>query len=552
MNKWREALRPIVNIRFVIVAFVFMSLIFLDKPGLYMDAVNPDYMGLHVFNSDNVSVWAYSDNIIASLIEGNTQYSHFPMLNSLYGTCFEMYTTMIWSVLFGYSVYAIRTLHILYSVIVLLALYKLLKYILEDEKKATIITAFFAIEPSFLFSSRTQYYIQLFPHVFFLFGLLLIVKAIEDSEKNRNIVLGAILLGLSASSYFVFAFYFAGISISYLIILIKKKRCWIKNECKLIGGFLIGYAPYIYAHLSIIMTQGVDGWINALKGLDTYGISNGANTSIIERVLHIVQSLENIAGGNSIIQIMTGYTIGTTYGKIVALLYIVLAAVAIVLIIKNWERLEESKEILVLFFLVSILFSHIILALLVGNALGYQHFVMLLPIMYLTGSLVIVREVDSRKMINKSTFTLEIVLFTIAFAFISLERIYEGYNIVNKTGGIGYYSETINELSYFLDGVVTDNDTIISPQWGYWMQIACITDGKKRIWNNQDQESLQWRIENNNMEGKYYIILDNNTDIDMVNNLMYINGYVLEKKEQFNDCGSVLSPSINIYCKGDN
>lgn len=196
------------NVVIVMAVFLFLSLIFLDEPGLYLDAVNPDYMGLHILHSDNVSIWAYSDNVIATIIEGNTAYSHFPLLNSLYGTAFEMYTQLLWSFFFGYGEYAIRTMHIVYSLLVLIGIYTFSQYILEDSRAASLATLLVAIEPSFLFSSRTQYYIQLFPHIFFFAGLCLVIRSLYDNNgKNNKGFAGAILLGLSACSYFVFAFY---------------------------------------------------------------------------------------------------------------------------------------------------------------------------------------------------------------------------------------------------------------------------------------------------------------------------------------------------------
>ena len=543
----------IANIKFVLLIFGVISLIYLEIPGLYLDAVNPDYFGLHVLHSENVPQWAYSDNVIATFLEGNTEYSHFPILNSLYGTCFEAYFMMIWAIFFGYGVYAIRTLHILYVLILILGVYFLLKYLFENQKiNATIATFLLAMEPSLVFSERTQFYIQLFPHIFFLFGLLLIIKSITtDENKKRNGICGAILLGLSASSYFIFVFYFIAAFFSCIIIKILQKEKWFKQSINWIIGFFIGFLPYIYAHISIILTQGIGGWIIALKGLDAYGLSDGAQASLIERFQHICKMFGNIAGGASIIQIMTGGDIGYTYGKIFALVYMCAVVASIYVLIKKRKEIASSKTLMALIILDNILLWHCLLSLIIGNALGYQHFIMLLPIMYLT--IVIVTKELCRLWIsiNRKGQGIRIIMSfsTLCLIVISAERLWEGYSLIEKTNGYTYYSEAINDLAYYLDGVVTDSDVIVSPQWGYWMQIACVTQGEKLIWVDTDKDALQWRIDTSTIEGKFFVVVDTNTDVEMIEGLMSSNGYQLEGESVFKDFGEVLLPTVQIYEK---
>lgn len=550
--KFSSVAKRLLDIRFIIILFIFISTIIIEKPGLYLDAVNPDYMGLSLLYPDNVPKWAYSDNVIASMIEGSKEYSHFPLLNSLYGTCFEMYTTLLWSVFFGYSVFSIRTLHIAYSVVVLLGMYSFSKYILENKYTACIVTLLMAIEPSFMFSSRTQYYIQMFPHMTFFFGLLLIIKAIEDENRDNNkFFSGMVLLGLSACSYFVFAFYFSGVFLATFILLLRKKE-WVRQCIKMILGFFVGYIPYIYAHISIMLTQGIDGWITAIKGLDTYGISDGARATIWERITHVVDSIGNILGGDAIISVMTGHDMGNVWGRFLAFIYLIAVVLAIFLLAKN--KIHKSRIHIALLFMICMLLFHILLALIVGNSLGYQHFIMLLPVMILTIVLAygeFFKYMKDRELQDFTAITMPrvFVLVMAVYAVISVQRIYEGYKVIDQTGGVGYYSESINNMAYFIDGVVSEDDTVISPQWGYWMQIACITDGEKTLWVDSDLEIIQWKMDNNPKDGDYYVVIDHNTDDVAVKQLMESHGYNLNRTESFIDYGQTLSPSIQIYRK---
>lgn len=547
VKKWIDKM---INIKLVLLLFILLSFICIDKPGLYMDAVNPDYMGLHILNPDNVRVWAFSDNFIATKIEGNTAYSDFPILNSLYGTCFGAYIMLIWSLFFGYGVCSIRALHILYSVVILWGVYSLLKNALGcNEKISSIAALVLALEPSFVFCSKTQFYLQIFPHIFFLFGVVLLLKTVTDESNNIKLLLSGVLFGLSACSYFVFAFYFVGVFFTYLFLLIQRKRSWLKQSLRFILGFLIGYIPYIYGHVSIMITQGIRGWIEALKGLDTYGLSDGARASFTERMVHVVDSIGNIAGGATIIQMMTGHNMGYAYGKVIATLYLFFVFVGIGLLFRKRKTISESNALIVLMAMISAFIFHVLLALVVGNALGYQHFVMLLPIMLITIIIVLEELINSDFSAHqrKVCFSNIASIFMLVVLIISFDKDIEGYHVIEETGGSGYYSKVINDISYYLDGTVTLEDTIISPQWGYWMQIACITNGKRELWIDTDPSTLQWRIDNNSKSGRYYVIIDNHTDSGMITGLMQANGFKLRKEQQFNDYEERLSPTVCVF-----
>lgn len=533
----------------VIAIFCVMSLVNLDVPGLYLDAVNPDYFGLHILHSDNVPSWTYSDNVIASFLEGVSEYSHFPTLNSLYGTCYEAYITMVWGAIFGYDVFSLRVLHVSYFVLLLLGVYFLLSHIFEKKNDiAIIITFLISVDPSLIFCSRTQFYIQLFPHIFFFFGLLLVIKSVFcDEGIRKKCFWGAFLLGISASSYFVFALYFIAVFCVYVYLSIRKKTSSIKEVVILVCGYLGGFFVYIYGHLSIVLTQGVSGWINAIKGLDTYGISDGAKATLGERFLHIIDRLTCISGGADIIQIITGFRMGNLYGKLFAVFFLISVVLSVGLLIRKRQDIANSKKLLTLLFLIVAFLVHLVFALLLGNALGYQHFTMLLPIMYIVMGISYC-ELMGKWVKRKHVLKIgENIILILLILFLSAKT-YMGYDMINQTGGIGYYSKAINNISYYLDSISTEEDTIISPQWGYWMQIACITNGERQIWNESDQGVLQWRIENLSRGGKFYILVDNKTDVEMIKELMDRNGYELDRIEEFHDYGEILSPKVYVYC----
>ncbi len=547
----KNTVTKLLDIKYVIILFIFLSLVHIEKPGLYIDSANPEYIGLHIFHPENVYSWTYSDNIIASILEGQEQYSRFPTLLSLYGSCFMAYTMMLWAIPFGYGVVAVRTSHIVYAVILLLALYSILKYITGSKKRSSLMCLLFAIEPSLIFNSRTQYYIPLFPHMFFLFGFLLMVKsAMEENNQKRDSFLGALLLGLGADSYFIFAFYSAVVLAIYCYSYIKgggRKQSVLTS----LGGFCLGCIPYLYGHISIILTQGFSAWVTALKGLDTYGISDGAKTSVSERLLHMVDRIEKIAGGSDVILQMTGTSIGNLYGRLFAFIFVLSVAVSVIILFRKRAEIKTSKCLYVLLMLDCIFICHCILAFIIGTSLGYQHFIMLLPIMYMVICLTAIEVFKYAHMLPRDAYvlvvkTISVITVTVIIGT-SLFKVYRGYHEIKTTGGISYYSEAINDLSYYLNSVTDDADTVISPQWGYWMQIACITNGEIPVWVDTDKQTLQWRMDNNVNSGSYYVVIDNRTDTEMINSLMEENGYVITDKVNFHDYNALLMPAIWKY-----
>ncbi len=538
------------NLMIVLALFITLSLVYIEYPGMFLDAVNPEYMGLHLFHSDNVPVWAYSDNVLATLIEGTKEYSHLPLLNSLYGTCFEAYAALIWGVLFGYGVFALRTLHIVYLLLALIGIYLLVKCV-ASTKLALLGVLLLSLDPTFLFSSRTQYYIQFFPCIFWAFGLFLLLDSFDKDESSKKIFWSAVLLGLSACCYFIFAFYFLAIFMVCIIIWKMLQKGVLNNCKKMILGFLLGYIPFIYAHISIIITQGVDGWIGALKGLETYGITQGQSASFFERGAHILQEMLSISGGSNIISMMTGKTIGSLYGQTIFILYITCFVLSII-IVKKKNRI--FKNAILICILDSIFLIHILLAFIIGNSLGHQHFIMLLPIMYLTIILTVwecylivtgfIKTSEGRRRIQ-----VIIKLVICVCIMISGIKVGTGYFFIKETKGIGYYSEVINNISYYLESAVSDSDIIISPQWGYWMQIVCITNGEKQVWADTDANTIEWRLANTNKSGKCYVIVDNSTDIEMIKRVMETCSYNKEQEIIFKDYGDILNSKILVYEK---
>lgn len=230
-----------INIILIVAILSFLSMFAMELPGLYLDAVNPDYLSVHLVHPDNVPTWTYPDNMIFKV---------FPILNSLYGINTTGYIMLPWSLIFGSDVYSIRILHVLYIMFMLYFFYSVIRCVTNNNSVALVGMIFLGIEPSIMFATRTQYYLQLFPHIFFFAGIMFLINGIFNEKLSKYFLYSFILLGFSAANYFIFAFYLVAVFIITGIYLYKLNSTHNLRMC--FKGAFIGYFPFLFAHLSIV------------------------------------------------------------------------------------------------------------------------------------------------------------------------------------------------------------------------------------------------------------------------------------------------------------
>lgn len=508
------------NIQSVLIAFIILSLPYLDLPGLYMDAVNPDYISEYIFGNGKLPAWIYPDNAISTLFGKPWG---FPLLNSLYGTNFTAYILLLAALVIGNGVYAVRICHVIFLVVMIYAAYRLVLLVTNKKKISTFAGFLIAIEPSIIFAQRSQYYLQLFPLIFFYFGLALIVSQfVEQTFLNRKkIIFAGILFGLAAGSYFIFAGYFVGVFLVVAIYMILEKK-QIKNILTLVMSFVIGYFPYIYAHLSILVQKGPQNYIETLKSVDTYGLTDGQKGIIYNAYDFLVEYM-NLFSGDSIIRTFTGETVSQNwFVNVIAVFLLIVAICSIVYIAIRIKQRNFSAIIWLMAFLDSTIIMHFMIAILAGTALSYQHYIMIIPNMVLI-SVLFTYDIYNNQKQSKQNYTIKINviagMLACLYVVVSAVNIASGYSSIARTGGIGYYSHSINTLGYYLKDNVTENDVIICPQWGYWMGIAVITEGKSIIWNDTSLDIIVSKLINSQIE-RVYIVDDNQTDDALIDDII--------------------------------
>src|SRR5436309_3021907 len=100
--------------------YAFVALQQIELPGVYMDAVNPDYLAVHLLNPKHA-------DIVAWALRGNLMFGgRAPILITLYHGSQQVWLGLPFLWLFGTSVIGLRITHALFGLAVLAALFGLL------------------------------------------------------------------------------------------------------------------------------------------------------------------------------------------------------------------------------------------------------------------------------------------------------------------------------------------------------------------------------------------------------------------------------------------
>lgn len=543
-------MKYIFNIWVIVALVLFLQLQNLNLPGAYLDALNPDYLALHLLYPDNVPAWKYPDNIIIH---------NMPVLNMLYAIFTPGYLMLFWGAVFGYSLFSAYLAHIFYMLCVLMLVYFVTKSITKSKKLGVIAALLLGLDGSIFFGTRTQYYLHLFPHIFFLLGFYIVYtqKFCCGFILNKKFFIAGVLLGFSVAGYFIYGVYVLAL---LLALYIAGNNGNMNDLKKLIHGILLGYSPFIYGHFSMIVQAGLTNYFSFFNVLNNYGLSAGQSASLLERIVHLFTRLYEISGGGFVLQLMTGNriaiidklpVINTFYSNVfficacISLVYTMLQF--FIYIKKDGLSVSVNSKMFLYVFFGGALIGQSVLSLCLGKTLGYQHFIMLLPILYLwiiysfhNISVDIVKKFVNRAKVIRCCLCLLAVCSVIS----SLCFIGRSHEMLVATNGKGYYSVAINDIAVFCRENTKREDVIVTPQWGYWTSIAMVTEGQRKIIMNMGEEDTNYCIENSGKTGEVYIVVDSKTDYAMLGRIMKKQRLRVLEKRMFKDYGDVLRPEV--------
>lgn len=508
---------------------IFGAIRNISLPGLYADAINPDYFVNYFFhNTFNNIAWIYP--YIGIPIFGQPYHGNIPFF---IGTPIYL--------IFGSTIEAQRMLNAFYGVVLVILNYLLLVRIIDRRKIAFGVTLGLATNIALISAFRTQMYIIIPGACLILAAIYLLV--VKDGQLcKKKIFLSGVLSGIAFYSYFVYLFYVPAF-LAFIYLNFKKniRVClnWLLGFCIPASLYLIGYLGIFFKTFFSGNFKGTPGilfsiviisfllaislpvykickdedWLPKEKfiykryifsfiGSTLIGIGylfySGYITKIISAVANwnnaaihmgskpiplfekVIMNIKLFFGAisNSGNEIRIFKEITSRWNSLWLIIIILSIIIAFYIIIR--KKIFFQKEVkFMMFFLGSIVVFFICCVPLATN-LQANHYFSIIPLSFMILGIcgnIIYNYLSSKysKICVIKRIGYLLICFLVVFNFIN--QGFFQYQL-KYTGGRGYYSEQINILSSqaVVDRKNGKNELYIFPEWGFMMGFSFLTE----------------------------------------------------------------------------
>ena len=432
-------------------------------PGVYMDAVNPDYLAVRLLHR-------HTEPITAWLLPGNYLGGRAPVLISFYHGAQQTWLGLPGFFLFGTTVAGLRITHALFGLGVLAALYAVLTRAALKPWQAALACAALAVDPSFTYAFRTQSYITVAPMAWLLLSLYCVQRAaLPEARRARWLAGSGVLYGLAVVGYFVYAFFLPAVLLAL--------RWWAPPGGRARGGglaWLAGAAvggafyPIGYALVAHQMGGIAEGWAyfqQTQRALNAFS----EQPALAARLTHVTATIAS-AFENSFHHALIFGTHGTVPGGSFKMA-LLLALPGLAWLRAEWRR--DATPALRTF--VALAVSYVAVATLFGTRLSGHHYMVLVPVAYgaLALGLASLASAPRAWQSAAATFALPVAVLVALNAGGQVREARE----LAATGGTGNYSDAINRLAADLDAMPR-RPFVYFPDWGLSMPVAFLTGGR--------------------------------------------------------------------------
>jgi hypothetical protein len=454
--------------------FVFVAAVWLvvatqqiTLPGVYMDAVDPDYLAVALLNR-------HAQPISAWLLGGNYLYGKAPVLISFYHGSQQVWLGLPFFALFGTTVTGLRLTHAMFALGILAALYTVLVRGGVKPWQAALAGAALAVDPAFSYAFRTQSYITLAPTAWLFLSLYAMQRAAASPSQSRQwLVASGILQGLAIVGYFIYAFYLPAMVLALWLwgrgrpaAPAWSRACLAPWLCGLaIGGIFypIGYGLFIRDAGGLSQAWAVFQQTQASLG------AFSARLSLGDRFAHIATMVRAVASNWFHHQLIFG-EYAPLPGSELKLWLLAFAPAALWLYAELRGRASALLRVTI-----ALPVSFAATALIFGNRLQGHHFVPLLPLAYAALATALF-ETAAAAPTQRARARVGA-----AFGFAALAALNIGGQAVEarrlaETRGTGYFSDAINRLAADLNAQ-QPKPFVYVPDWGLTMPVAFLTRG---------------------------------------------------------------------------
>jgi hypothetical protein len=447
----------------VVLAFFGGVVLDIDVPGIYMDAVNPDYLAASILNpGHSVERW---------VLPGNALFHRFPVLTSLYHGTGTMWLGLPVFAALGTSVESLRIAHALFACAILIPATIWLRRSGISNGVIAVIGIALALDPSFMFAFRTASYITLSPLAALLVSLLLLDRTRDAANPQRYFLAAGVAYGVALFGYFIYLFYLPAVLIAVL--------AWPAETAPRVApparlrhwtfGVFLGAILYVIGYALIAREMGgIGGLFRYIRETQRALGALADPLSFIDRLAWAWRMIEAMTHNwwhhNSMLNQYVSVPAAVAKTWLLTIVPLALWALAEGLR-RSDARLRVTIGCMVSFFAVSLVF---------GGRLGGHHYAGLVVLGYLALALGIAALVRDRRTSLVPWRSALLATPMLLLAASSIQAQVETRARLRETGGVGLFSDAA--VRFAADARREHaRDFYVFPDWGLWMQFAFLT-----------------------------------------------------------------------------
>ena len=507
----RSAARaPALVVAFALLVFAIAYAVDWRLPGLYMDAVNPEYIIPGIFDpkAPGHRPW---------IVPGNVILGRFPLFTGqIYHGSTQLYFALPLMALFGVDVGTLRITQGTAGCLIMLLLALFMRRTDAPAKSAIAAAAMIplALDPSFVVALRTQAYSCLFP-LMLLLGSMLLLRGWQTKPRPAlRLFASGVLFGLSVFSYFIFAFFFPALVWFLLTERENKSTRDLRHVALWVAACGIGYLPLVGGLLRIAQALGgFEAMLHWLHGHSDSLHPLGDRGGVMIRLETMLYAARSVVTGRWPSIMVLQHHAGDFTGSLKAAL-LLLVPLGTLIASRSMPRDDRRAIATPLAFA----FSFLACASILGNRLDGHHYTTILPFLYAAfGAACAVPWAHSQK---PRALPAAGIACLLAVATINVLNLVHFHRDLEASGGAAMYSDAIDRFSHHV--AKDDPDaTAYLPDWGYVMPFVFVTRAKVAQLDSIDPN----RIARESCAGKPQIVVftgtDNAAKLDAVSSLAH-------------------------------
>lgn len=449
--------RPAVAMLALVLLFWACALRQVELPGLYMDAINPDYLAARWLHPDlRNTVWTMPGPSL-------------PILGNLYHGTQNLYVGLLTYGVLGTGVTAARISHALFGCAIVLLVFLVARRLTGRPLVALMAAAGLATDMAFIGSFRTQSYIIMGGQAWMFGGLMLAVLAARAPRPTAWLIASGACMGMAVYGYFVHLFYAPVVAAAAIFASGRGGAAGRSLDWSV--GFALGLLPYAVGYCWAMVSLG--GWTPFVEWLQQALASvkpMGDESSYLAGLSISLRNLRLAMGGLGNEMMMTG---GAVSGGMDAVRLALLAVASLACGAAAALRWSTDRTQAWQWTCVALLApGYLLVAGMFGERLWVHHFTVLVAVGYL--ALAVALGALAAWLPRPRVRVAAGVAIACVLLVANLHQQNRVFAALAATGGAGKSTEMLEMLAR---SALAERHSAVYyfPEWGFFMPFAFLT-----------------------------------------------------------------------------